>query len=340
MSNNRIRDEKLYAAKCDAFFEQLRQEEPFSETAVELLRDAVKIRQEYEENVAPVVSFITKANLEGFQDMMPKDIAEELFVQKSRGIGILRAGTEEDAVYSAGLVVFYIDREALDNTAVLRIKWLYVHPSCRRKGIGDSLIVEIMALMLKEHIQAVTIDLPANSEETVLYKFLERWDFSFVDGIEPTFIMRLSDIPNKEDILEMSRDVMALSSIGGEKAHSLLHAFLDKQGYQGFLKEVYHGYINYDLSCYIKSGNVLGALALVHKTGEGRLVVEYIYADSGKTDLIVNLISFISIKAMESMGGATILEMNPLSYEEVSVLDSMFPRQRTVHLTEGILARE
>ena len=40
MSNNRIRDEKLYAAKCDAFIEQLRQEEPFSETAVELLRDA------------------------------------------------------------------------------------------------------------------------------------------------------------------------------------------------------------------------------------------------------------------------------------------------------------
>ncbi len=325
--------------KLNELYHRAREEELFSDEAGELFSEAVSIRREYEKKAEPMVTVLRSGNLSFFSDMLSKDLAEEILIKKSRGFGMLRSGEEDNSLYPVSAVVFYVDREGVENRPILRIKWMYVHPLFRNRGIGNAMMGELFYLIKTEGIDGISVDLPASDQGSLFKEFLEKWQFTFEKGLEPDFILRLSDMENKEELSAEAGKVKALSSLEKPAAGSLIRSVFKKDGYQGFLSNVPEGYLDFDLSCYIKGEDSVSALALVHILPGGSLVTEYVYTDPLNEALTMDLTIFVALKAQERFGGDRILRMKTEDFGTAHLLDKIFPRQQTILLEEGILHR-
>ncbi len=334
--DNIVIAEKYAFRKLKTMFRQAREAGSLTEEAERILDEAALFRKEYEESAVPMITRIEEDNIDRFTGLMTLDMAEEILVKKSHGIGCLRPG-KDGSLYAVSSAVYHTEREGLENRQILRIKWLYVHPEYRNKGIGDLMLAEIMRIVMKNGISGATIDLPADTADTLMEEWLVKWQFSFEKGLEPDFILRLSDIGDIEEFRPLIEEVKSLSSVKTKDSDRLIHELLSKTGYDGFLNTVPKGYISPELSCYIDDGRSARALALTHVSPEQCVQVEYFYTSEGNEVLVLNLAIFIILSARKFLGRAATFRMSTDSFELGNLFDEAFPRQETLHLKEGII---
>ena len=333
---NTKRKEKVAVELLNNLYHMARDTHPLTPESAELLTGAAGFRKECEDDALPMVTFITPGTVSCFTGLLPEDLAEEIRVRKRRGIGLLRIG-EDGTLCAAAAAVFSIDTEEVADRRILRISWLYVHPMFRGKGLGNAMLAELMNYLHSEGISGATIDLADSEEPTLLKELLSKWHFSFVTGLEPDFILRVSDIGDTKEMTAMTGDVTPLSAMSPREAWKLIRRVYERDGYEGFLAGVEDAYIDRDLSCYIAGDGLPMAMALVHISPQGRILVEYVHTEPGDEVLTVNLVIYIALVARIRFGDDAILRMKTESYEINHLLSKTFPKQMTVYLDEGIL---
>ena len=329
-----FRKEKYYANRLGELYHRARNEESFSMEAAQILEEAAVFREDYGSYAVPMVTTIGKDNISRFLPLTTEDLAEEIVVHKSRGIGMLRLG-DDGATYAVSAAVWYADRT--DAGEILRIKWLYVHPLYRKQGIGNAMLAELMHFAIKGGFYGITVDLYEGAFPILLKELLEKWHYTFSDGIEPDFILRLSDVGEKDAHAGMAEAVMPLSSLDDAAAARMPAGWLETLGYDGFLYHVPEGYIDSDLSCFIGSKDAPDAAALVHVSPQGRILVEHYDTQSQDAAAVLNLVAYIAPKARDRFGEEAVLRMRLDSFEIARLLDRAFPRQQTCALEEGVL---
>ncbi len=329
--------EKMFLNKLNKLYHKARDVKPLLENAGEILSEAETYRKGYEQSAVPMITAIGNDNIGCFSDLLPDDIEEEVLVGKSRAIGLLRTKKEDEKLYAVSVAVYSPEETASGDGMILRIKWLYVHPLFRNNGIGNAMFGELINIIIKGGFRGATIDLPDNDSYSLIKELAEKWQFNFEKGLEPDFILRLSDIPDTKSLFQMPCDAKPLCSVGQITARNMIKNVFKTDRYNGFLKKADGAYIDPELSCFIEKRGSASALALVHITPGGTLLVEYIYLASEDKTMIMDLIIRIVLSAFEKFGRNTILRMETESFETALLLDKMFPKQQTIHLTEGIL---
>ena len=334
---NYLKMEKMYLRKIDKLIHQARDFCLSSEDMMEMIGAARDARIEYEMTASPLLTRINDDNLDCFSDMIPDGLKEEIIIKKSRGIGSLRIGEEDGALQAVSAAVYSVDDEALEDDAILRIRWIYVHPLYRKSGVGNALMGELISLMADEGIRGATIDLPSDMDDPLMKEFLEKWHFSFYKGMDPDFVIRLSDVKDPEGLSKMTDRVKSLSSDDKNSVSSMLNRIFRQEGYKGFLKDNYEQHIDFNLSCYIKGGREVTALALVRAGILGELTVDHVYTERGSESLVSELLIHIVTEALKRFDGSSRVRMRIDSLEIVNLLDKVFPKQQTVYIEEGVL---
>ncbi len=283
-----------------------------------------------------MITRVDKSNIEPFLKLMHEDMAEEIIVGKTLAIGALDNDT------AAGIAVFYDETFPDEGGSVVRIKWLFVHPDHRRKGIGDEIMGQLILISDDAGADGVTVSF---DEEIPLVKdFLEKWGFSFAGGLGKEIALNFKDIKNYKSSLTSSEKISALSYIDEIHAHELIRKYLRKSGYTGFLLEegLPKGYIDFEVSGFWGSRENPTGLVLIHCSKEGKLIVEFLVCDGRESFKEIELLRFVCLKAMCKYSQDTLLIVKPDTNEFIMDLDAehLFKNYLMLNLTEAIILRE
>lgn len=336
--SERGRIEELYCAKIDLLYYLARGFDPLSTDGLAMLREAKKARQEYEQMVAPLLSRVTKKNMEVFAPFLTQDLKEEIEIGKCDAMGAIRGGG--DGAYSAGVIVYYIDEDPITpGRVVVRIKWLYVADEYRKAGVANFLIGSLMSQITDLFISAVTVDIPvSNSYSEVLGHIFDRWNFAFVTGTTPEFVAEIDYIEGIDELEKLSKGADSFGRSGIDNI--ILQRYLKKSSYGGYLRSAVlpEGYFDPDLSVHLGEWNRADGMLLAHVAPSGMIVVELLDAAGDDTDKLKCLISAFLMKALEKCGPGTKIMLPVDSFELGEFVDRICPDSLGDYLIEGILS--
>ena len=279
------------------------------------------------------ITRVDKSNIRPFQGLLTGELVDEIAVGKSFAIGAL------DGDIAAGIAVFYEGYNPLEEQPVIRVKWLYVHPDHRGKGLGDELVTTMIVTAIEYDAAALTVAFDEDSSE--IGDFLETWGFSFKEGKGPEICLSLKDVKSYKDIMEFNENVTAVSDIDEAKAKALIRKYLKKSGYSGFLlsKELPLDYYDEDLSGFLGSPDKPTGLVLVHSVSRDKQVIEFISCDDPESEGDMRLLSHACQEAMGKYSKDTIFAVKPDSMEFLLNLDvyQLFKKCLMEKRTEAIL---
>lgn len=100
---------------------------------------------------------------------------------------VLGAIDEDDqGQYAAGVLVFEVEEISPEEDAYLiagTLRWLYVEPQARGRGVGDALMEEFFRVIGETGgVHLALCDVPMDAEYNELCAFLEDWGFTFSIG--------------------------------------------------------------------------------------------------------------------------------------------------------------
>ena len=328
--------EMVYTAKIDLLLHLARRFHPLSGYGRDLLEQMRETRTEFERMAGPMITAITAENLSDFVSVIPEQFRDEIRYHRVHALGLLRS--DMNRLFATSGVVYSWEKPADDVEAVLRIHWFYVLPKWRRQGVANALIGELVLLMIRKSAGAFTFDIPIGDDMEVLGDLLTEWHFGFTTGVSPEFVCLLSDVraggirPGRQP-----KNVSPIIEIGAAQTQELLRRMLKKEDPALYRKliRVPKNYYDPELSCFIKTGSVCKGLLLVHKYESDRLKVEFIHASGGEE--AANLLRFCAATGTEKYDRNTEFAINTETVENLSLFESLFPKQRMEFLIEGIL---
>ena len=279
------------------------------------------------------ITRVEKSNIKPFQSLLTEELEEEITVGKAYAIGAL----DEDI--AAGIAVFYEGYNPLEEKSVVRIKWLYVHPDHRGKGLGDELVTSMIKIAMDYDAAALTVIFDENDSE--MRDFLETWGFSFKKGNGPEIAFALKDGRSYKDIMEFSNKVTALSDIDSGKAKGIIRKYLNKNGYQGFLlsSELPSDYYEEDLSGFKGSPEQPTGLILVHSIGKDKFFIEFLACEDSENEGEMELFCHACQETMGKYPKDSILIYKPDNLEFLINLDiyQLFKQYLMESCTEAVL---
>ena len=329
--------EKVYTTKINLLLRSARRFHPLSTYGRETLQRAVSTRRRFEELVGELVTNVTPENIELFEPLMPKDLCEEISVGKCHAIGGLR--NEPNGIYGVGILVYNLEKISLDDSLVMRIKWLFVDEGWRGKGIGNFLLGEIINSMIENDVDGMTIDFSIGKDADTVGHLLTDWHFSFATGLTPEFVCRLSDIRDPAHLIKYGDKATSFRELSDNETRSLIRRSFDDNHYQGYLYgiDADREYFEKEMSCFTGSYYQPDSMTLVHRCPSGTLRVEYFAFMPGKEKEIIKLVGCLAVSALNKYPRTTFLFM-PIESEQFGMLlDRLFPNQRTKLLIEGVL---
>ena len=314
--------EDHYFLHRDILFHAARRFNPLSDYGKEMLSTAVEYRKEYEKKHGTLISSITKNNADLFSEVLSKDTADQIKRGKCRGIGALKS--DKEGTFAAGALGYYLDKDPLDDTSIIRINWLYVDEDCRYMGVGGSLIGEMLYQMTQhENISAITIDYPVDIPEyEEMGNLLQEWHFSFTTGLSPDFICTISEIEKTDELKKYASKANAMKDLK-EKDLKI----------PGFPE----GSFDRELSFYTGDIKDPDSILLGHLCPSGTLRVEHIHCKPGsEKNLLFVIAAFLyNTAAKLSKDSEIIIPVEAIEIGEV--LDKLVPSQKTDLIVEGVL---
>ncbi|MBQ7506720.1 MAG: GNAT family N-acetyltransferase, partial [Lachnospiraceae bacterium] len=182
--------ERAYEKKLGILHRMAGQFHPLSDEGKKALQDAVACRKEFEGLIGPLLTTITKNNLNLFQSVLPQDLGEDVACGRRSAFGAIR--TDNGRTYGVGAIVYFTDRIPTYEGGVLRIEWLYVHEKFRKRGVARFLLGELLHQMIRSSLPAVSCEFPAKGEyNQVLAYILSGWSFEFGTWISPEALIRI-----------------------------------------------------------------------------------------------------------------------------------------------------
>ena len=314
--------EDHYFLHRDILFHLARRFNPLSDYGKEMLSTAVEYRKEYEKRYGTLISSITKNNADLFSEVLSENIADEIKRGKCRAIAALKSDNE--GTFAAGALGYYLDKDPLDDTFIIRINWLYVDEGSRYMGVAGTLIGEILYQMTQlENVSAITIDYPvAIPEYEEMGNLLQEWHFSFKTGLSPDFMCNVSDIEETDALKKYASKASAFTSLK-EKAPKI--------------SGVPEGSFDKELSFYTGDIKDPDSIILGHRYPSGTLRAEYIHCKPGnEKDLLFVIAAFLH-NAVNNYPKDTGIIIPVEALEIGEVLDKLVPSQRTDLMVEGVL---
>ena len=337
--NDREPVERAYEKKLGILHRMAGQFHPLSDEGKKALQDAVACRKEFEGLIGPMLTTITKNNLNLFQSVLPQDLGEDVACQRRSAFGAIR--TDNGRTYGVGAIVYFTDRIPTYEEGVLRIEWLYVHEKFRKRGVARFLLGELLHQMIRAGLPAVSCEFPAKGAYNQLLAYiLGSWSFEFDTWISPEALIRIGDITGFSQISAMKKGVQSWSSLDGKIQELLKAKAYRKFGCQHWFAKISPDYIDRETSCYLGSPGDVKALLLSHKTPSGLLRLEYLGFLKGQEENGKRLISRFLENAAKANEEDTLI-LVPVEQEEIGIfLQEICPGQLGQYMVEGVLEVE
>lgn len=336
--NDREPVEKVYAFKIGILNGMAKRFHPLSEYGKAKLGEAVKCRMEFEALIGPMITRITKNNIDLFRTVLSRDVAEDIASGRLSAIGAVR--TKKGTAYGVGALAYYFDE--IGTEKVVRIIWLFVNKDFRERGVCNQLIGELTYRCAQTEFFNISVEFPIGITDTKLLGYvLGTWQFDLDSGMDPDSVMRVGDVTGYEKIDSYKKGVQALSAHDKNGSDLIVKKALRKLAYRGFLTNLdpTKDYIDRSLSCYFGEEDAVKAILLAHKTPSGILRVEYLGAEEGCEALYYNLISFFMEKAITSYEDDTLLKI-PVEMEELgSFIEEICPKQMGQYMIAGNMTK-
>ena len=309
---------------------------PLSDHGKSMLEKCVGTRKEFEALIGPMLSRITKDNINLFKTVLTKDDCEDVLCGRKKALGAIR--THKVATYGVGALVYHVDAMPGYEDGVLFIDWLFVHEEFRRRNISHFLIGELLALAVKDGIHNISVPFSSDEEYTSLFEHIfGTWQFEFGAGKDIDAIVRIGDIFSYEKIDSMKKGASAFSIIDDAKIGETIYGCLKKFGYSGSLQGVPDSYFDARLSCFYGTPDNIEAVILSHKMPSGMIRVEYIGKQKGQEDKVNAVICMFIEKAVMRHDDETLIKI-PVDSEDIgSFIEELFPSQMGYDLVEGVL---
>ncbi len=339
--SSRAMIETAYSFKINVLADMAKLVMPLTSYGKDRLKEIKKCGREYESFVSPLITRITPNNIDSFSKVLTEDLLEDVKTGRLSAIGAVRDLDEE--MYGAGAVVYTVDKSPFDNENVGRILWLYVHEQFREQGVGDHMLGELIARMLDQGIEYITINGPTGDDITqdrLRAYLMSSWTFELETTINPDGIMRVGDIKNVSRLKDMTKGVRLISDLKDGLEANVVKNALKRLGRPGYLSNelLSSDYIDPDLSFYIGTETTISALLLAHRTPSGRIRVEYLKADMDSDEYKKKLLSAFFKNAAIHAFDDTLLYI-PLDSEEIMIfIEEICPIQMAQYMLEGLLA--
>ena len=335
--------EAVYALKMDFLYHLAYGIHPLTSFGAKCISDAIAVRHEFEETVGVLTTRITARNIHIFMPVLTKDLAEDICTGRREAIGAIR--TLEGERCGAGALVYHIDEAYGDDSDVIRIEWLYVHPSFRGRRIADNLLAEIVYQQKKTGMSAVACAFTVgDSWEPVIGGIFSKWKFMFSTQMEPDTIIDMGDIVDEGTILSFYKKVgktaTPISKLGAKNIPRFVAMQLSQNGYRGYLWGQLRtpGFFDPDLSCYVGDAKAPKGVMLVHRTPSGLLRVEYIGLGASDMLPIEIMIGYLLGQAFNPALSVSRISI-PVQMDELDeLLSKLVPQQRSDLLVTAVLS--
>ena len=332
--------EDIYTSCMKQLYLLGRRFHPLSDYGKSCIDYAVKKRKEFEATVGPLLTMITKDNIIAFLKVLSPEMQEDILFNRCKAVGIFKG--EKTNLYGVGATLFYADKSPVGPETILRVKWMYVHEDYRRLGIAEMMLGELVHIMDEQGFSAMTFDFPMGSDYADIYgELLTKWHFTFATGLAPdfTFIAKNKKLP--EYLKGKTNGVVGMDKLSPPEVAKLIHTYFTRKqvkNFASYLKKP-RDYYDLSLSCFVGEASHPVGLLLAHKSGSGRIVIEYLGTHSKKGGrYVVRLLRYAVNKVVSLYGVDAELFMPIDTYEKGEAMDILFPRQTAGRLVEGILA--
>lgn len=260
------------------------------------------------------IVFNDKEQLYNFSALLPPDIAlEKVFL----GIGV-----RDDKGYDAGILVGDI------TGCEMLVKWIYVTPKNRRKGIATQMLNRFLDFVKKSgNTMPVSATYKYSKDNESVHQFFytfERMDIRFKSNAYAVGKNERKDSELYSKIAKMkAQGIRPISELWIEDSSKFLK-HLKYLGYS-FMDEYEKDKSQFvgDLCLCRYFGGEVKAAVFFKKIGEKKITLFFAYATKGGTNLAQVLIGASGI--IESCYSDYVLEINPITGISDVLLKKMFP---------------
>lgn len=226
---------------------------------------------------------ITQDNKDDFRELIPEDVAENLFRQQYRGIAL---GTDASDT-SAALIWEYKHLNDVTKPTVSRLSWLYA----RDLPSGNKVFTEYGTHLGEIPAQKSVFSLP-DEEVSPVRDTLKKAGFSMEEQEGEELAVTVGMLKNL-DIVKKTKSPSHIRPLGTLEPrlfrrglmNCLFHTKRDKIDDLAALPT---DWFEPEVSCYAETDSRVTGLLLVHRCSSGRLRVEFMSATGpdGSTDLL------------------------------------------------------
>lgn len=333
---NREPAESIFATKAELLYRLAKRFHPLSDYGKKKLSEAARCRRDFEELVGPMITPITRENIELFQTVLSADLAEDILFERRFAIGAVRA--MEDILFGVGALAYHIDESPIHPEGVLKLDWLFVHKDYRQRGIANQLVGELLGRAVETGIQAMTLEFPSNlKDKKLLGYFFGTWQFELDTEISPEAVIRLGDIEEPEKVSSYARDCRSFSALKERDFFPQIQRIWNRLEYRGYLWGVPEDYIDRELSCFVeKEGEPIGLL-LCHRLPSGMIRVDELDVVPEGEEALPSLVCTFLQNAMRGEKEKTLVSLPVESEELGELLDQVIGKSLGYILVTGAL---
>jgi GNAT superfamily N-acetyltransferase len=330
--------EKVYDQKLRILYSMAGRFHPLSSYGRSMLKKARACRREFEASVGPLMTVITKNNIDLFRTVLSKDLCEDVLSGRRMALGAVR--TRKGKTYGAAAISYYLDRVPSYDGPVLRIEWLYVHEKFRGCGQAVNLLGEVLAQAAELQVAAISAEFEAEGESNyILGYMLGTLQFDLDTDLDPVALIRIGDITGHTKLASGKKGAEQAPFEDEKNGALFLKKAFRRLGYNGYMKKLPVSWFDGETSCFTGTPENVSGLLLSHKMPSGILRAEYEGLTGNRDDVALKLVSLFLAKATLVCDDDTIV-MIPVESEEMGhYLESICSGQMGRYMVEGILDR-
>ncbi|MBQ8945986.1 MAG: GNAT family N-acetyltransferase [Lachnospiraceae bacterium] len=335
---DREKMESLYGIKMDILYNLSFVFHPFTSYGRNCVEKAVNTRKDYEKLGECLTTRIDADNINVFMPVLPDDIVEEIVTGRRQALGAIRS--IKQVAYAAGAIVYWLDTETQEDSPILRIEWLYVHPDFRGRRIADSLIGELVYQMHKNDIEVMTASFAVGSTwEPLMGSIFSHWRFGFGGQMAPDTVILPGDVTELDELKKKSDSVNPLSGMDEHERMQFIRRSLTNGKYTGYLWDVLENkdYFDPEISCYTGDRSSPSGVMLMHRTPSDDYRVEYVSADDEAAEEIISMCAFVISQSVARGHSESLIDFSIRMDELWEYLDLVIPKQKSALLVTGVL---
>lgn len=344
--------EHAYLKTIDSLIRLAKVIHPISGFGRERLESAYELLDAFQEVYHPILTIITKDNIEAFANLFSEKEYDEVYYNRKKAIGILRL--EGKDTYAAGVATYRIENAPVLNTPVIHLDYLYVHSDFRSFGTGNLLMAAVIRPALSNPDARVVLSYrpigtsddddddyatAIENEFDIIEEFLSSWRFDFSIDFSRDFYVTLKDANEAPFINISTKGVKSINQLGSH-AEYLIKDYMKQNSNLLFneLKNTPFDYYDKDASCvYMEEGNI-SSILLCHRYPDGDYRLNHLRSNpEAEITSVMRLLKFAYNECLEKSGTECMISGESFSEEGYLLLQKLAPKAKCMIVFDGIL---